>query len=110
MTIDLALEYIPRRMKELGYGDEYHLQLRHLVLRPHERRKVHAINQLYILIEPSEMLCIKSDSGVFDLTKDLYNELQYEHQGNIRLRNYSILPLHARFIQVIPKMKDHAGN
>lgn len=102
MTINLALEYIGRRMKELGHGDGYSIQFRHFVLKPKTKVKVHAQNQLFILLEPSESIAVKSDTGVFDLTIDTVNELQYEHQGEIRLRNYSIITQHARFIQVIP--------
>ena len=108
MTTELALEYIPRRMQELGYGNNYHLQFRHFVLRPLDKIKVHGLNQLFILIEPHEMVEVKSDSGVFDVTSSLYNEMQYEHQGFMWLRNYSIIPLHVRFIQIIPKISTHA--
>ena len=109
MTTELAMEYIPRRMQELGYGKDYYIQFRHFVLRPHEKRKVHGVNQLYILIEPHESIYVRSDSGIFDVTKDLYNELHYEHQGYIWLKNYSIIPVHGRFIQVIPKISTHAS-
>lgn len=102
MTINLALEYIARRMRELGHGDSYSIQFRHFVLKSKAKIKVHAQNQLFILIEPSESIAVKSDTGVFDLTTENVNELQYEHQGEIRLRNYTIITQHARFIQVIP--------
>ena len=103
MTINLALEYIARRMRELGYEDNYSIQFRHFVLQSKAKIKVHAQNQLFVLIEPSESIAVKSDIGVFDVTTDNVNELHYEHQGEIRIRNYSIITQHARFIQVIPK-------
>lgn len=103
MTIELALEYIPRRMKELGYADNYSIQFRHFVLPPKEKIKVHAPNQLLILIEPVDTISVKSDAGIFDVTIDSVNELHYEHQGYIRIRNYAAIRQHARFIQVIPK-------
>ncbi len=102
MTITLALEYIARRMKELGYGDEYSIQFRHFVLPSKAKLKVHAGNQLFILLEPSESIAVKSDTGVFDVTTENVNELHYEHRGEIRIRNYTIITQHARFIQVIP--------
>ena len=108
MTTELALEYIPRRMQELGYGKDYHLQFRHFVLRPLDTIEVNGINQLFILIEPHEMVKVESGSGVFDVTSTLYNEMQYEHEGLISLRNYSVMPLHVRFIQIIPKISTHA--
>lgn len=106
MTIELALEYIPRRMKELGYGDHYSIQFRHFVLPPREKVKIHATNQLFILIEPLDTLSVKSDAGLFDVTIDHVNELQYEHQGAVQIRNYATITQHARFIQVIPKTEE----
>jgi hypothetical protein len=102
MTINLALEYIGRRMFELCYDEKYSIQFRHFVLKPDTEIEVSAQNQLFILIEPSESIIVKSDTGVFDVTTDNINELQYEHQGEISIRNYSIITQHARFIQVIP--------
>ncbi len=102
MTINLALEFIARRMKELGYDDNYSIQFRHFTIPAKAKQKVHAQNQLFILIEPPETIFVKSDAGVFDVTTDNINELQYEHKGEIRIRNYSAVMQHARFIQVIP--------
>ena len=102
MTTSLALEYIARRMKELGYDDKYSIQFRHFVLSSKAKLKVHAGNQLFILLEPSESIAVKSDTGVFDVTTENVNELHYEHRGEIRIRNYTIITQHARFIQVIP--------
>ena len=36
MTVNLALEYIPRRMQELGYRADYYIRFRHFVLQPSE--------------------------------------------------------------------------
>lgn len=102
MTISLALDYIPRRMKELGYADNYSIQFRHFVLSAKQKIKVHAQNHFFILVEPNDSVAVRSGTGIYDVTIDNANELQYEHQGEIRIRNYSIVTQHARFIQVIP--------
>jgi hypothetical protein len=103
MTIELALKYIPGRMEELGYGTAYNIRFRHFVLLPNEKKTIHAGNQLFILIEPGETVNVESDFGIYDLSIDNTNELQYEHQGNICIRNHASITKHARFIQVIPK-------
>lgn len=103
MTIQLAIEFIPKRMQELGYGDQYNIRFRHFVLQPKERRKIHAANQLFLLIDPNDSVAVVSDFGVYDLTASNVNELQYEHQGSIRIRNYAGITQHVRFIQIIPK-------
>jgi hypothetical protein len=103
MTIDLALEYIPRRMKELGYED-YAIRFRHMVLQPKQRIKLNGENELFVLIEPVEDISVRSETGIFDLAEFNVNEYQYEHQGTIKIRNYGMRVAHLRFIQVIPKL------
>lgn len=98
-------------MCELGYGSSYTIRFRHLVLQPSEKREVQAQNQLMILIEPYCDVKIESDTGVFDLSEDLVNELQYEHSGALKVTNHSFFISHIRFIQIIPKtVKGHARN
>ncbi len=103
MTTALAMEYIPKRMCELGYGEAYTLRLRHLILQPGETRELSLYNKLFILVEPYNNMRIESMTGLFDLSEDLANELQYEHRGDITILNHSIFLNHLRFIQVIPK-------
>jgi hypothetical protein len=103
MTITLALEYIPRRMKELGYGKKYYLRFRHMVLQPGEKIEIDAYNQFYILVDETDNLNVSSEFGEFDLSQNKTNEQLYEHQGQITVTNYSGSINHVRFIQVIPK-------
>lgn len=102
MTSDLALEYIRRRMTEMGYSKDYLIRFRHVLLKVHETREIVAYNQIFLLIEPVHDIRIESDVGLFDLTEDHANEMQYEHRGRIRLMNLSLLPINARFLQAIP--------
>jgi hypothetical protein len=104
MTIDLALEYIPKRMTELGYAKEdYALKIRHLVFEPGEQGNIDAYNQLYILVEEAEDISVNSELGRFDLSSLNTNEMQYEHQGQIKIKNQSVQVRHIRFIQIIFK-------
>jgi hypothetical protein len=103
MTTALALEYIPRRMKELGYDSRYYIRFRHLVLQPNEQLEIEAFNQLYILVDEPSDCSINSDFGIYDASFDLTNEQLYEHQGIIQLINHSSSINHLRFIQVIPE-------
>lgn len=102
MTEATALAYIPGRMEELGHG-RYILRLRHFLLGPKKKHKVHGEGQLFILIDPDCMANVTSDSGTFDLTANNINEMTYEHQGSIRIRNYAAVSISVKFIQVIPK-------
>lgn len=101
MTINLALEYIPRRMAELGHRN-YHIRFHHLVLQALEKTEIEAYNHIYLLVEEAPDVNISSELGIFDLSLENSNEMQYEHQGLIRLTNYAIVTRHLRFIQIIP--------
>ena len=103
MTIDLALQYIPKRMQEMGFKNQYHLRLRHLVLQPQDERKLDAFNQLILLVDEVQEVRIESDTGIYDLTEENVNELTYEHQGEVVITNQSSFVNRIRFIQVIPK-------
>ena len=65
MNVAIAMEYIPRRMKQLGYESEYYIRFRHLVLQPSESMEINAYNQFYMLIEEPKDLKIVSDFGLF---------------------------------------------
>ncbi len=103
MTTDLALEYIPRRMKELGYEDNYSLRFVHLVLQPAEVRQIEASNEFFILVEEPANVSVESDMGIFNLALPTANEMLYEHQGQITVSNLAGAINNVRFIQVIPK-------
>ena len=105
MTINLALEYIPRRMEELGFGNEYYLRFRHFVLQPSEQLDVPAFNQFFILVDEAQDVSVISEFGIFDLSLKNANEMLYEHQGQIKIQNNASAINHLRFIQVIPKHK-----
>lgn len=111
MTSDLALDYIRRRMEEMGFGANYLLRFRHVLLNAGETREIVAYNQIFLLIEPVATVKIESDVGLFDLNETDANEMQYEHRGRIRLTNLSLSPTNARFLQAIPKnANSHASN
>ena len=103
MTIDLAIDYIPRRMKDIGVGSNYFTRFRHLVLLSNDTVEIDADNQFFIQVDEVADVSIYSDFGVYDLTDESLNEQQYEHQGKITIHNYSANTKHIRFIQVIPK-------
>jgi hypothetical protein len=111
MTSDLALDYISRRMVEMGYGKKYLLRFRHILLKVSETREITAYNQIFLLIEPIQNIRIESDVGLFDINEDHANEMQYEHRGRIKITNLSLSPTNARFLQAIPtNNEENASN
>jgi hypothetical protein len=105
MTIALAVEYVPRRMKELG-TEKYYMRFRHLVLQPSEKLELEADNQYFFLVEETTDISISSDMGFYDISETSTNEQSYEHQGTIIIHNYGQQVNHVRFIQIIPKNTD----
>lgn len=102
MTPALGLEYVKRRMRELGYGNRYHMQFRHFVLQPGETLKVKGYNSYYMLVEEPVQVNIRSQNGIFDLSITTASELKYEHHGLIQIRNTGETITRVRFIQAIP--------
>ncbi|MGQ0829346.1 MAG: hypothetical protein ACT4ON_13240 [Bacteroidota bacterium] len=90
-------------MEELGYGNDYYIRFRHIVLQPGEKIEIDAYNQFYILVDRADNLNVSSEFGEFDLSANKTNEQLYEHQGQITIKNYSGALNNVRFIQIIPK-------
>ena len=103
MTTNFALEYIPRRMQELGVNNNYLLKFRHLVIQPNDIVIVDAYNEYFLLVQAGNDLKVKSEFGLYDLFDTGINEQQYEHQGKITITNTSKILKHIKFIQVIPR-------
>lgn len=102
MNIAFALDFIPRRMRELGYGDNYIIRWRHFQLEPYQSLKIDGDNEYYLLINPDENVKVRSKAGVFDLTDEAINEQQYEHRGKIQIKSILKATQLILFIQVIP--------
>ena len=101
MNAALALSYIQNRMEELGHKN-YIIRTRHLVLQGLSERKIEGNNHVFVLVEPYSDVRIESTAGVFDKSEHVAPELQYEHRGDITIKNPSMFICHACFIQAIP--------
>lgn len=106
MNLAFALDYIPRRMRELGFGERYVVRYRQLRLADKTATTFKAYNQLMLFIEP-EVLGIKveSERGVFNLGDTVLNIQQHEHSAAIRVSNDTGTTVSVLFIQVIPQHK-----
>jgi hypothetical protein len=106
MTVEFALDYIPRRMQELGFGNNYLTRWRHFYIGPEATLNIDAANEFFMLITTSNNVKVKSKLGIYDLRDTGINEMQYEHRGKIEVTSLSpagyTLVL---FIQVIPTHK-----
>lgn len=104
MTVNLALEYIPRRMRELGYGDNYLIRFQVFNVIDGEQMIINAqAGEFYLLVEDYEEISIESETGYYELGNGISNQQHYEHSGEIIITNNSIDLKSIRMIQVIPK-------
>jgi hypothetical protein len=105
MYLAFALDHIPRRMRELGFGDSYLTRYRHFLVEDQKVIEINADNQYWFFIEPENMH-IESERGVFDLADISINIQQHEHSGKIIIANLAAkTDLWVLFIQVIPQHK-----
>lgn len=102
MNIEFALAFIPRRMRELGYGDNYIIRWRHFQLERQQIFKIDADNEYFMLINPNSNFAVRSKAGVFDLLDEAIDEQKYEHRGKIQVKNRAKETQLILFIQVIP--------
>lgn len=105
MTVEFAIDFIPRRMRELGFSGDYVTRWRHFQIPRQGKLQVDADNEFFYLIAPSPDIRVHSKFGAYDITDPLINEMQYEHRGKINILSYSLEPLFVVFIQVIPTHK-----
>lgn len=103
MKISFAIDYIPRRMIELGFDNNYITRWRHFQLDGTSTLKIDADNEYYLLIQPSNNFLVKSKLGIYDVRDSAINEMQYEHRGKIYIYNYATSPQLVLFIQIIPQ-------
>lgn len=102
MNVEFANSYIPRRMADLGIGNNYYTRAKHVIVPAGQTLLVNAQSQFFILVDENPDVTIISDFGFYDLSYPSTNEQSYEHQGNIEITNNSTSTTHVRFIQVVP--------
>ncbi len=105
MLIQFALDYIPRRMKELGFENNYITRWRHFQMEGTGTLHIDADNEFFLLIDPDVNVEVKSKFGVYDMSDIGINEMQYEHRGKIDIINNNNTVTMVLFIQIIPTHK-----
>jgi hypothetical protein len=103
MTSEYVLAYVPRKMKAMGVDDNYQLTFRDLIIKKATSLEIDATGQFYYLIAGfSPDISITSESGVYDVSSAIVNEMQHEHTGKITIQNRGSSNLFLHFIVVIP--------
>ncbi|MCU0435922.1 MAG: hypothetical protein MUC87_20865 [Bacteroidia bacterium] len=102
MNILFAMEYIPRRMCELEFGQNYVMRYQHIRLENSEIILLNVDNDLLLLISPETGIRIESSTGVFEINDPAVKQQQHEHTGTVKIINRNKFFIHAVFIQVTP--------
>lgn len=100
MTEEFILEYIPIRIKELGYSN-YHIRPRDFMIKGNSMKTLTAYNELYFIVGEPQGLLIESDYGVYDSTGSFIEENACMHRGEINITNQDTDPKRIKMIQII---------
>lgn len=110
MNIAFALDYIPRRMQELGYGLNYTTRYKHFRVVKLQTINIRSYNQLMLLITPEANIRVVSTRGIYEAEESTIGFQQHEHSGKVTITNTGLSDYLVLFIQVIPsnpKKKSH---
>jgi hypothetical protein len=91
MTVGYLQEYIPRRMKEMGHGDNYELEMRTIILSGDETIPLTTRNTWVWapldLIATAGDIEITSEFGYYTATGANSRENHYEFTGKVKVRS-----------------------
>ena len=99
MTEDFILNYIPQRMRALGY-EKYHLRYRDLIIEANDSLSIAAYNEVFFIIGDPPGIVVASDYGLYD-SIDPPVENIHQHRGEILVSNPGNEKRRIKFLQVI---------
>jgi hypothetical protein len=99
MTEQFILDYIPIRIKQLGYHN-YHIRYRDLTIPAEFTTTIEAYTDLYFIVDDPLGLIVESDYGVYFPSTTLYDNI-HQHKGEIQITNNDVESRRIKFIQVI---------
>jgi hypothetical protein len=100
MSEPFILDYLPLRMKQLGYS-KYYVRPRDLLIKSLEEVVIPAYNELFFIVDEPLGLIVESDYGVYDSTENAVPENIHIHRGEIIITNPGDVNRRIKFIQAI---------
>lgn len=101
MTEQFILDFIPRRMAQLGYK-RYHIRYRDLTLQPAANVLLAAFNELFFIVGDPPGILVESSYGIYDTADFAIEENVHQHRGEIVINNPDATDYRRiKFIQVI---------
>lgn len=100
MSEAFALEYMERKLKQLGYKN-YHLRYRDIALKQDSIEQIEAYNDLYCVLGEPQGVYIESSYGMYDATGAYNRDNIHLHRGEIRINNTNLEMIRIKFLQAI---------
>lgn len=110
MTTSFILDQLPRRMAELGYGENFRTKMQTLVIPAGATKQfrwynVRAFFPAENLPRTGKSIMIESDFGVWE-SSGKFSRLQHEHTGKVTITNFQTTPVMLTVILAIPYEAD----
>jgi len=100
MTEQFILQYVPERIRQLGYRKHY-TRYRDFVVDGGSSVSLPAYNELYFIVDDPPGVIVESDYGLYDTTDNPVHDNVHQHRGEITIRNTCTEKRRIKFIQVI---------
>jgi len=101
MTEQFIIDYIPKRVSQLGFS-KYHIHYKDMVIQPGSAMVIPAYNELFFIVDNPGNIIVESSYGMYDsYTPPGLEQNQHEHRGEIVITNPAPTPSRIKFIQVI---------
>jgi hypothetical protein len=100
MSEQFILDFIPRRIEELGYKD-FKIRYRDFLVEENSSKTILAYNSLYFLAGDPQGVVIESYYGLYDTINFEAEDNIHQHRGEIVITNPGTDKKRIKFIQVI---------
>jgi hypothetical protein len=100
MTEHFILQYIPGRIRQLGYR-KYHIRYKDITISAYSKQVLTAYNELYFVVDDPKGIWLESDYGVYDGIDESAASNMHEHRGEITIENPGNERRRIKLIQVI---------
>src|SRR4051812_8619221 len=101
MTEQFIRDYIPERIKQLGFT-KYHVRYRDIGVFGQTTMTIEAYNELYFIVDLPPNMSVESDYGLYTTMSSMdWTENIHQHRGEIVITNENEMNKRIKFIQVI---------
>lgn len=112
MTTSFIQEYIPVRMREMGFGRRFRTLMRTKYIGGGATLTLNAWNVWvyfpYELLATAPNITVESNFAFMDLSAGKHNEQGFEHTGKITITNRDAGPAVVSFLMAVPDYRDRS--